>query len=88
MSRPLRPKQGDTLTVLQAPNPQQNFPQIKQCKDLKIKCKEWLLEHLSHEPSSLLTAFNTEKDRYRFLKMPFGLKISQDVFQMRKGPAY
>ena len=34
-------------------------------------------------PSSYLTTFNTHKGRYRILRMPFGLKMSQDVFQMR-----
>ena len=34
-------------------------------------------------PSSYLTTFNTCKGTYRFLHMPFGLKMSQDVFQMR-----
>ena len=34
------------------------------------------------KPSSHLTTFNTYKGRYRFLRMPFGPKISQDVFQM------
>ena len=34
-------------------------------------------------PSSYLTTFNTYKGRYRFLHMPFGLKMSQDMFQMR-----
>ena len=34
-------------------------------------------------PSSYLTTFNMHKGRYRFLRMPFGLKMSQDVFQMR-----
>ena len=38
--------------------------------------------HLDHE-SSLLTTFNTHLGRFRFLRMPFGLKMSQDVFQMR-----
>ena len=33
-------------------------------------------------PSSYLTTFNTYKGRYRYLPMPFGLKMSQDVFQM------
>ena len=35
------------------------------------------------EPSSKLTAFNTPFGRYRFLRMPFGLVVSQDVFQQR-----
>ena len=33
--------------------------------------------------SSYLTTFNTHKGRYRLLRMPFGLKMLQDVFQMR-----
>ena len=33
--------------------------------------------------SSHLTTFNTHQYRYRFLRMPFSLKMGQDVFQMR-----
>ena len=35
------------------------------------------------EAASLLTTFNTHHSRYRFLHVPFGLKMSQDIFQMR-----
>ena len=38
--------------------------------------------HLDNR-SSFLTTFNTHKGCYRFLHMPFGLKMSQDVFQMQ-----
>ena len=38
--------------------------------------------HLTYE-ASLLTMFNTHLGRYRFLHVPFGLKMSQDIFQMR-----
>ena len=38
--------------------------------------------HLT-EAASLLTTFNTHLGRYRFLCVPFGLKMSQDIFQMR-----
>ena len=38
--------------------------------------------HLSEE-ASLLTTFNTHLRRYRFLHVPFRLKMSQDIFQMR-----
>ena len=31
--------------------------------------------------SSLLTTFNTPFGRYRFTRMPFGLNVSQDIFQ-------
>ena len=35
------------------------------------------------EESSLLTTFNTPFGRYRYLRMPFGLVMSQDVFQQK-----
>ena len=38
--------------------------------------------HLTEE-ASLLTMFNTHLGRNRFLHIPFGLKMSQDIFQMR-----
>ena len=37
--------------------------------------------HLT-EQASLLTTFNTYLSRYQFLCVPFGLKMSQDIFQM------
>ena len=33
--------------------------------------------------SSLLTTFNTPWGKYRWLRLPFGLKIASDVFQER-----
>ena len=38
--------------------------------------------HLTEE-ASLFTIFNTHLRRYRFLCVPFGLKMSQDIFQIR-----
>ena len=38
--------------------------------------------HLDNASSHVHT-FNTNKGRYRFLRMPFSLKMAQDVFQMR-----
>ena len=38
--------------------------------------------------SSLLTTFNTPFGRYRYLRMPFGLKMSQDVFQKKMDEVY
>ena len=35
------------------------------------------------EASSKLTTFNTPFGRYRFLRLPFGLVLSQDVFQQK-----
>ena len=44
--------------------------------------KAFLQIHLTHE-ASLLTMFNSHRGRLRFLRMPFGAKMSQDVFQMQ-----
>ena len=44
--------------------------------------KAFLQIHLMHE-ASLLTTFNSHRGRLRFLRMPFGAKMSQDVFQLR-----
>ena len=43
--------------------------------------KAFLQVHLTEESSKLLV-INTHKGRYRFKRMPFGAKMSQDVFQM------
>ena len=44
--------------------------------------KAFLQIHLTHE-ASLLTMFNSHRGQLRFLQMPFGAKMSQDVFQLR-----
>ena len=44
--------------------------------------KAFLQIHLTHE-ASLLTTFNSHRGRLRFLRMPFGAQMSQDVFQLR-----
>ena len=43
--------------------------------------KAFLQIHLMHEASLLIT-FNSHRARLRFLRMPFGAKMSQDVFQL------
>ena len=43
--------------------------------------KAFLQIHLTHEVS-LLTMFNSHRGRLHFLRMPFGTKMSQDVFQL------
>ncbi|XP_029645379.1 uncharacterized protein K02A2.6-like [Octopus sinensis] len=40
------------------------------------------------EESSMLTTFNTPFGRYRFNRLPFGLKVSQDVFQRQIDETY
>ena len=44
--------------------------------------KAFLQIHLTHK-ASLLTAFNSHQGRLQFLRMPFGAKMSQDLFQLR-----
>ena len=44
--------------------------------------KAFLQVHLTKESSKLLV-INTHKGSYRFKRMPFGAKMSQDVFQMK-----
>ena len=44
--------------------------------------KAFLQVHLTEESSKLLV-INTHKGRYRFKRMPFGAKMSQDMFQMK-----
>ena len=44
--------------------------------------KAFLQVHLTEESSKLLV-INTHKGQYRFKRMPFGTKMSQDVFQMK-----
>ena len=44
--------------------------------------KAFLQIHLMHE-ASLLTTFNSHRGCLCFLRMPFGAKMSQDVFQLR-----
>ena len=43
--------------------------------------KAFLQIHLTHEASLLMT-FNSHRGCLRFLRMPFGAKMSQDVFQL------
>ncbi|XP_005101611.1 uncharacterized protein LOC101852102 [Aplysia californica] len=47
---------------------------------LDAKCGYWNVEL---DDSSYLTTFNSPFGRYRFLRMPFGLRMSQDVFQAK-----
>ena len=44
--------------------------------------KAFLQIHLIHKASLLMT-FNSHQGRLHFLRMPFGAKMSQDVFQLR-----
>ena len=45
------------------------------------KCGYWNVVLVKE--SSYLTTFNSPFGRYRFKRMPFGLRMSQDVFQTK-----
>ena len=60
------------------------LPELGQSKYFTIKDATSGFWHaLLDFRSSLLTTFNTPWGKYRWLKMPFGLKVSGDVFQER-----
>ena len=64
------------------PTLEEILPKLAGAKFFSIvdaKCGYWNV-NLDLE-SSYLTTFNPPFARYRFLRMPFGLKMSQDVFQ-------
>ena len=46
----------------------------------KLDAKDGFWSIHLEEDSSYLTMFNTHHGRYKFLHMPFGLKMSQDIF--------
>ena len=53
----------------------------------KLNDKDGFWSIYLDENSSYLTTFNMHHGRYRFLYMPFSLKMSQDVFQMQMDQA-
>ncbi|GFS05684.1 retrovirus-related Pol polyprotein from transposon 297-like Protein [Elysia marginata] len=66
------------------PTVEEILPKLAGAKMFSIvdaKCGYWNME-LDAE-SSYLTTFNSPFGRYRFLRIPFGLRMSQDVFQAR-----
>ena len=49
----------------------------------QIRCQRLFLSVHLDTTSSYLITFNAHKGRWRFFQMPFRLKMSLDVFQMR-----
>ena len=54
----------------------------------KLDAKQGYWNVKLDEESTLLTTFNTHKGRYKFLCMPFGLKMSRDIFQEKIDQTY
>ena len=48
-----------------------------------LDAQQAFLNVLLDDKSSYLTTFNTPWGRFRFLRIPFGLQMSQDVFQKK-----
>ena len=66
------------------PTLEEILPKLTGAKYFSIvdaKCGYWNIQ--LDEESSYLTTFNSPFGRYRFRRMPFGLKMSQDVFQLK-----
>ena len=60
------------------------LPELAQSKYFTVKDATSGFWHLLLDfRSSLLTTFNTQWGKYRWLRMPFGFKVSGDVFQER-----
>ena len=60
------------------------LPELAQSKYFTVKDATSGFWHVPLDlRSSLLTTFNTPWGKYRWLRMPFGLKVSGDVFQER-----
>ena len=66
------------------PTLEEILPNLADAKVFSIvdaKCGYWNV--VLDKESSYLTTFNSPFGRYRFKRMPFGLKMSQDVFQTK-----
>ena len=65
------------------------LPKLKGAtKFTRLGAQQAFTNVLLDEESSYLTTFNTLWYRFRFLRMPFGLKMSQDVFQWKSDQAF
>ena len=84
MSGSIGPQQGNHQREPQAHDSGRNSTPAGRSNSVYTKAdalKAFLQVHLTYE-ASLLTMFNYHRGRLRFLRMPFGAKMSQDVFQL------
>ena len=60
------------------------LPQVSGAKYFsKLDASSGYCTVMLSDESSLITTFNTPFGRYRYLRLPFGLKNSQDIFQQK-----
>ena len=84
MPRCQGPQKGHHLGEPQAPDSRGNCTSAGWSSGLhKGRCPQGLPAGDLTEESSKLLVINTHKGHYRFKRMPFGAKMSQDVFQMK-----
>ena len=84
MLGPQRFKQSNHQRTLQGIHTQRNFTQTSRSNHIfQIRCQGWILEHTLRHHIFLPHHIQHTQGRYRFFHMPFGSKISQDIFQMR-----
>ena len=61
---------------------------VGKCVFSTLDLKDGYWQVLLDEPSSLLCTFNTPFGRYRFTRMPFGIRSASEVFQKRNEEAF
>ena len=60
------------------------LPQLSKARTISMADATSVYWHVPLDlASSLLTTFSTPYGKFRWLKLPFGLKIASDVFQER-----
>ena len=75
-------EQGDNASSLQNAHAGWDHPPARRIKSiLQTWCPPRILVCVPGWPSSYMTTFNRPFGRYRFERLPFGLNLSQDVFQ-------
>ena len=68
----------------QLPDIDDILPDLGKAKVFSKFDMQWAFWHLElDEESSKLTTFETPYGRYRWLRLPFGLKVSSEIFQKR-----
>ena len=84
MPGPKRHKQGNQKNQWYARTQDDILPELAQSKYFTVKDATSGFWHIPLDlRSSLLTTFNIPWGKYRWLRMPFGFKVSRDVFQER-----
>ena len=83
---PLHLNKGIIRNHYPAPTAEDILPKLTKAKVFSVvDAKDGFLQVVLDEPSSYLTTFWTPFGRYRWLRMPFGIKSAPEEFQRRLG---